>query len=486
MEFKVYNTQTKQKEVFKADGEVTLYTCGPTVYNFAHVGNLRAYMFEDILKRVLLYFGYDVKHVMNLTDVEDKIIKSCREKGVKLNDYTKQYIDAFKEDLKNLNILPADVYPKATEHINEIVALIKNLLDKGIAYKSEDGSIYFSVDKFPKYGTLHNINKEEMKKGVRIDQDEYTKDYFGDFSLWKAYDENDGDVFWETEIGKGRPGWHIECSAMSMKHLTKAFEGGLHPENFSTIDIHCGGVDNIFPHHENEIAQTEAVTGKKYVNYWIHCEYLLSEGKKMSKSLGNFYTLRDLIEKGITYREIRFVLATGHYRNKLNFSQDGVVAAKSSLKRIDNFINNLIIKVDDSCESNFKADTYLKSFEEDMADDMNMSKAMSRVFLLIKDVNKEKSISVAVWHEIMRVFEAMDKIFGFLFSNEEVKSNISEEEILRCVEERSKAREIKDFSKSDEIRDYLQNQGVVIKDVINGTMWLYKDKSGSLVLKKNF
>jgi len=472
MKFKIFNTQTKQKEVFNAGKQVTMYTCGPTVYNYAHIGNLRAYMFEDILKRTLLYFGYDVKQVMNLTDVEDKIIRSCKESGEELSSYTAKYIEAFHEDLKNLNILPADVYPKATEHINEMVDIIKDLMKKGFAYKSEDGSIYYSVEKFKKYGSLHNINKDEMKKGVRIDQDEYTKDYFGDFSLWKAYDESDGDIFWETELGKGRPGWHIECSAMSMKHLSNSFSNGYHPEEFKTIDVHCGGVDNIFPHHENEIAQTEAVTNKKFVNYWVHCEYLLSEGKKMSKSLGNFYTLRDLINSGATYREIRYLLATSHYRNKLNFSSDGLIGAKSSLKRIDNFIANLSGKIIDDLSNKDNYKVFLEIFEKDLADDMNISGAISSLYQMIKNVNKLDSISQENYNEILIILEKMDTVFGFLFVDTQKDMKISEDEIEQLIIDRNVARRDKDFATADKIRDYLTSNGILIKDGKEGTSWL--------------
>ena len=472
MELYFYNTQTKKKELFTTTGNVSLYTCGPTVYNYAHVGNLRAYIFEDILKRVLLYAGHKVDHVMNLTDVEDKIIRSCKESGVALNDYTAKYIDAFHEDLESLNILPADIYPRATEHIDEIVMIIKDLLDRGYAYKSEDGSIYFSVEKFTKYGTLHNINRDEMKKGVRIDQDEYTKDYFGDFSLWKAYDEADGDIFWETEIGKGRPGWHIECSAMSMKHLSEAFTNGYHPQKFKTIDIHCGGVDNIFPHHENEIAQTEAVTDEKFVNYWVHCEYLLSEGKKMSKSLGNFYTLRDLVEDGATYREIRYLLVTGHYRNKLNFSKDGLTSAKSSLKRIDNFINSLSNKIDEKSPKIEKLENYLVLFDKDISDDMNISNAISRVYQLIKDINKIESINKSDSKIILDIIKRMDEIFGFVFFATQETKTITDEEIEKLIEERKEARSRKDFAASDRIRDELLEKGIQIKDGKDGTTWV--------------
>ncbi|MEM7819165.1 MAG: cysteine--tRNA ligase, partial [Candidatus Aenigmatarchaeota archaeon] len=288
MVLKLFNTLTRKKEVFKPikKNEVRMYTCGPTVYDFAHIGNFRTYVWQDILKRWLLFKGFKVKHVMNLTDIDDKTIKGAREQGISLREFTEKYIKAFFEDSKTLNLLPADVYPRATEHIREIVELIKILIEKGYAYKGEDGSIYYDISKFKDYGKLSKLKIKELKAGARVKSDSYTKEEAYDFALWKAWDPEDGEVFFETEIGKGRPGWHIECSAMSMKYLGETF------------DIHTGGVDLIFPHHENEIAQSEAATGKKFVNYWLHAEHLIVEGRKMSKSLGNFYTLRDLLAKG--------------------------------------------------------------------------------------------------------------------------------------------------------------------------------------------
>ncbi|MDI6827410.1 MAG: cysteine--tRNA ligase, partial [Armatimonadota bacterium] len=288
MPIRYFNTLTREKNEFHAinDMKVGLYTCGPTVYDFAHIGNWRTYLFEDILRRHLESRGFEVTHVMNITDVDDKTIRGANEKGISLNEYTAPFIAAFYEDRDHLNIKPAHVYPRATEHITEMVALIKKLLEKGIAYKAEDGSIYYDISKFPDYGKLSHFKIEELKAGARVSSDEYEKEQVSDFALWKAWDEADGNVYWDTELGRGRPGWHIECSAMSMKYLGETF------------DIHTGGVDNIFPHHENEIAQSEAATGKPFVNYWLHSEHLLVENRKMSKSLGNFYTLRDLIARG--------------------------------------------------------------------------------------------------------------------------------------------------------------------------------------------
>lgn len=315
---KFYNSLSRSLEDFQPQdvGCVGLYTCGPTVYNFAHIGNFRAYVFEDILRRSLEFEGYTVRQVMNLTDVDDKTIRGALAEKVALRDYTKRYKEAFFTDLKTLGIEPAEVYPAATDHIPEMIALITKLFEKGVAYQSEDGSVYFSVSKFANYGRLARLDRDGMRSGVRISNDEYEKDAVGDFAVWKAWDEKDGDVWWESPWGRGRPGWHIECSAMSMKYLGETF------------DLHTGGIDNLFPHHENEIAQAEAATGRPFVRTWLHCAHLRVNGEKMSKSAGNFFTLRDLMEKGYTGREVRYVLLGAHYRQPLNFTFDALAGAK--------------------------------------------------------------------------------------------------------------------------------------------------------------
>ena len=307
---KVFNSLTRGMEELKplADNEIRLYTCGPTVYNFAHIGNFRAYAFEDVLRRTVKFNGMKIRQVMNLTDVDDKTIRGANAAGVALTDYTKTYKDAFFADLAKLNIEPAEVYPAATDHIPEMIELVSKLVESGVAYQSDDGSVYFNVRKFPGYGKLAHIDFDNQRTGARCASDEYDKENVGDFALWKAWEESDGPVGWDSPWGRGRPGWHIECSAMSMKYLGETF------------DLHTGGIDNLFPHHENEIAQTEAATGKPFVNTWMHCAHLMVNGEKMSKSLGNFFTLRDLIEKGWSGREIRYVLVNSHYRQGLNFA----------------------------------------------------------------------------------------------------------------------------------------------------------------------
>ncbi|HRI89066.1 MAG TPA: cysteine--tRNA ligase, partial [Candidatus Hydrogenedentes bacterium] len=332
MPIRFFNTLTRTKEVFEPANppHVGLYTCGPTVYNFAHIGNLRTFLFEDLLRRHLKYRGYEVNHVMNLTDVEDKIIRTCRETGESLKSLTGRYSQAFFEDLDTLGAERAEAYPAATDHVAEMVELIKKLRDNGHTYEV-NGSIYFKLSTFPQYGQLSKFKMDELKSGAsgRVDSDEYETEDARDFALWKAYDENDGAVFWETELGKGRPGWHIECSCMSMKYLGESF------------DIHCGGIDNMFPHHENEIAQSEAATGKPFVKYWLHSAHLFVDGRKMSKSFGNFYTLRDLLEKGHDPKAIRWTLIATHYRQPSNFTFDALEAANESLRRIRDFRGRL-------------------------------------------------------------------------------------------------------------------------------------------------
>jgi len=462
MVFKIFNTMSRTKEEFKPlkDKEVTMYICGPTVYDYPHIGNYRAYVFGDLLARYLKYLGYKIKFVQNLTDVDDKTIKNSQKEGVSLKEYTEKYIKAFFEDLKTLNILPADVYPKATEHIPEMVAMVKTLMDKGLAYKSKDGCIYYSISKFKDYGKLAHLNPEQLKEGAsgRVLSDEYDKESARDFALWKAWTPEDGDVFWETELGKGRPGWHIECSAMSMKYLGETF------------DIHGGGVDLIFPHHQNEIAQAEGATGKLFVKYWVHNEWLLVEGQKMSKSLGNFYTLRDILDKGYHPLAIRYLLMSTHYRQQLNFTFKGLEAAKSSLQRIWDFMQKLD-------EVNGKGDAELvdkainkakKDFDDALNDDLEISKALAAVFEFIKEINI--AINTLNKDDAAKIKEFMtdlDKVLGFIV----VKKEKISEDIQKLVDEREAARKAKDFKKADEIRDKLKDMGIVLEDTPQGVRW---------------
>jgi len=458
---KLYNTLTRKKEDFKPikDKEVGMYSCGPTVYDFAHIGNFRAYICSDILKRYLKYSGFKVKHVMNITDVDDKTIIGANKEGISLKEYTSRYEKSFFEDLETLNIDKADVFPRATEHIPEMVNIIKNLLKNKIAYKSEDGSIYYEISKFRDYGKMSHTKVKGLKEGVRVNQDSYEKGEAKDFALWKSYDEENGNVFWETEIGKGRPGWHIECSAMSIKHLGEHF------------DIHGGGVDLIFPHHENEIAQSEASTGIKFVNYWFHNEHLLVNGQKMSKSLGNFYTLRDLLNKGYNPKAIRYLLLSANYRVQLNFTEEAVKASESAVQRLNDFMIKLKeIKTGNDNEKIPKIiDKAKNNFQKAMGDDLNISAALSYVFEFVKEINTlimEENIGKEDSKKIIDLMNDFDRILGVLEEQEEISA-----ELKKLIDEREKARKEKNFAKADEIRENLKNKGIILEDTKDGIRW---------------
>ena len=460
-----FNTLTRRKEKFVPleKGKVKMYTCGPTVYDFAHIGNFRAFVFEDLLRRWLEYCGYKVIHVMNITDVDDKTIAAARKKGISLREYTEHYTRAFFEDITALNIEKAHYYPRATEHIPEMVALIKKLLEKGYAYRGEDGSIYYDISKFKDYGKLSKIKVKELKPGARVKVDEYGKEEAHDFALWKAWDEEDGDVFWETELGKGRPGWHIECSAMSMKYLGETF------------DIHCGGVDNIFPHHENEIAQSEAATGKQFVRYWLHNEYLLVEGRKMSKRFGNYYTLRDLLAKGYDPKAIRYLLMSTHYRQQLNFTFEGLEAAKNAVDRLTNFVYRLLDADGEGCgeKIGLLMENVQKRFEEAMCDDLNIAVALAAIFNFVREVNKlmdDKKLSRGEAEQVYELMMRFDKVLGVIgeVKKEEEKLPKEAEELIRKREE---ARKVRDWETADRIRERLKAMGVIVEDTPQGVKW---------------
>jgi len=462
MPLKLYNTLTRKKEIFKPikDKIVNLYTCGPTVYDFAHIGNFRAYICSDILKRYLKYSGYKVKHVMNITDVDDKTIKGANKEGISLKEYTGRYEKLFFEDLETLNIDKADIYPRATENINEMTAIIKKLLKNKIAYKSEDGSIYYGISKFKDYGKLSHTKVKQLKEGARVKQDSYEKDELKDFALWKSYDSEDGNVFWETEIGKGRPGWHIECSAMSMKYLGNHF------------DIHGGGIDLVFPHHENEIAQSEAFSGKKFVNYWFHNEHLLVDGKKMSKSLGNFFTLRDLLQKGFNQKAIRYLLLSANYRIQLNFTEDAVKGAENAVRRLRDFIIKLNeIKSDYYNKGIKKAiDKTKKGFENAMDDDLNVSNALAFIFDFLKEINTlmmKNKIGKNDVNKIISLMNDFDEVLGVL----EEKEERLPPELKKMIDEREQARKEKDFVRADKIRNELKEKGIILEDTKDGVRW---------------
>jgi cysteinyl-tRNA synthetase len=461
---KFHNTLTRKKEEFKPiqPDQVRMYTCGPTVYDYPHIGNFRAYVFEDILRRYLKYKGYQVIQVMNITDIDDKIIKGAQANNQDIYSYAEKYTKAFFKDLDALKIEHAEYYPKATDHIPEMVKLIKKLLDRGNAYYS-DGSVYFKISTFPHYGKLSKLNPEDFQNGHVTDSDEYTKEDIRDFALWKARKE--GEPYWETELGEGRPGWHIECSAMSMKYLGE------------TLDIHTGGVDNIFPHHENEIAQSEAATGKLFVRYWLHCRHLIVEGEKMSKSKGNFYTLKDLLNKGYSPLAVRYLLASVHYRKQLNFTFDSLKQAQNSLERLAEFSLRLESEKLPSGKNDELSTLIVeakKDFEKAMDDDLNTSAALGAIFTLVRKSNISLSDGLLKEENKSEIINFLDSINTVFYIISEKESEILEPEIKHLIELRNEARQGKDFKKADEIREELLEKGITLQDTKDGVRWRRK------------
>ena len=456
----LFNSLGKTKEPFipKNEDEVTVYCCGPTVYDYAHIGNLRTFLFEDVLIRFLELKGYKVKFVMNITDVDDKTIKAAKNNNTTLKEYTSRFTSEFFKDLQSLNIKEATEYPRATDYIDDIESHIMKLQNEDYCYE-RDGSYYYSINRFSRYGSLSGLEISNQKNRSRLNEDEYTKDNAQDFALWKAWDKDDGDVYWEGKLGKGRPGWHIECSVMSTKILGEE------------IDIHAGGVDLIFPHHENEIAQTEAVTNKKFVKYWIHSEHLIVEGKKMSKSEGNFFTLRDLIEKGYDAKSIRFLLISSHYRSQLNFTFDGINQAKENINRMQEVYSKIIeCKTRTGIDANISSITKesKRAFEEALDDDLDMPVALASIFKFVRDINRyleNNQVSETNKSEIIDYFETIDRVLGIL-SNKTIEVD---EDVKSLIEQRDEARIKKDWKKSDEIRDELLMKGFIVEDTKEGT-----------------
>ncbi|MCH8299269.1 MAG: cysteine--tRNA ligase [Candidatus Marinimicrobia bacterium] len=464
MTLKLYNTLSKKKEDFipRHGKEVKMYACGPTVYSYPHIGNYRAYVFEDLLRRYLEYKGYKVTLVMNITDVDDKTIKASGGDKSRLDSITRRYEKAFKNGLDKLNVKSADEYPRATETIDEMVELIETLLEKGYAYKAEDGSVYFSIEKYSKYGkeNLVQLDPKSMRAGERISEDEYDKEGIRDFVLWKAWKEEDGDIYWETSLGKGRPGWHIECSAMSMKYLGEE------------LDIHCGGVDNIFPHHENEIAQSEAASGKKFVKQWMHCAHLIYEGEKMSKSLGNIMLLEDLTKK-YSPEAIRLALLSTHYRTQLDLTDKKLKEAENSIAKFRNFYDDMNNITEDNEISKVSTiglfSEYEKKLEEALDDDLNISKAISVIYGLMKDAytyRDDNNLSADTAKHFANQFEQFDNILGIL---PEIEKEI-DELVYEKIKEREDARLAEDWALSDKIRDELFEMGYILEDTPHGTI----------------
>jgi cysteinyl-tRNA synthetase len=466
MSLRLFNTLTRSVEEFvpldAALRKVGMYCCGPTVYDFAHIGNWRTFVFADLVRRTLEFKDYAVTHIMNITDVEDKIIKRVRETGLSLRDYTGKYEAAFLEDLKMLGCRVPHHTPHATDHVSEIVALIEKLIARGIAYPTPDGSVYFSIDKYRGcgccYGQLVRLNLDELRPGERVSNDEYAKESIADFALWKGRVPEDGAVFWPSPWGEGRPGWHIECSAMSMKVLGPSF------------DLHLGGEDLVFPHHEDEIAQSEGsgaqAAGQRFVKHWLHGAHLMVEGKKMSKSLGNFFTLRDLLAKGFTGREIRYLLLTAHYRETFNFTIDGLNGARSALGRIDECLAKLREVAGGAAAAPDAG--LVGAFDKAISEDLNISGAWAAVFEWVRETNRKLAENTLAPAQAAAALAAWDRVNSVLGIEPPRAADEAPAEITALLEQRQAARKAKDFKRSDAIRDELKSRGWVIEDTPKG------------------
>lgn len=456
MSLRFYNTLSKKIEKFNPISKdiVKIYTCGPTVYDMAHIGNFRTFLFEDLLKRFLIYKGYNVYHVMNITDVDDKTIKHAKKDRKLFQELTSKYSKQFMEDIEYLKIFPADVYPRATDHIEEMIQMIVKLEKDGIAYLSKDNSIYYQLSKDDGYGRLINLNLSKLKSTDRMINDEYSKENPQDFSLWKSWDSEDGDIFWDSPWGKGRPGWHIECSAMSIKYLGEHF------------DIHCGGVDNIFPHHENELAQSVSATNKPFVNYWMHSEHLQLKGGKMSKTEGNFYTISDLKSKGYSPEEIRFVMLSAHYRTKLSFSIEQCLEARTAIQRIASLYNRLINIANGNLDK-YNLPIEFQDFIKALDNDLDTPKALAIFFKWIRSINKKIDNNQAMNNKdingSIQFLKIVDNIFGLL-----IKEDSPPDEIHSIAEEREVYRKAGDWEKADQLRDKIYSLGWVIEDKADG------------------
>ena len=472
MALRFFNTYSRRIEQFEpadpAARPISIYTCGPTVYSRAHIGNFRAYVFEDLLQRHLELRGYNVHRVMNITDVDDKTIRGAREANVPLAKFTEQFKTAFFEDATTLRIKRADEFPAATDqrYVDRMIEMIGKLIARGLAYQADDKSVYFRINKFPHYGKLAHFDLTQLQATGRVKHDEYDKEHIGDFALWKAWDDQDGDVKWDSPWGPGRPGWHIECSAMSTALLG------------DQIDIHCGGVDNIFPHHEAEIAQSEGVTGKKFVRYWLHCAHLLVDGQKMAKSLGNFYTVHDVLAKGYTGRELRYALLRVHYRVPLNFTWEGMKEARESLGRIDGWLTRLQEKsqAGKAEPPRPRPGRPTEKFEAALDDDLNISAALGYLFESIRETNramdqdKLDSASAKAWMDWWK------RINTVLDLERETDITVPME-LSQLAEQRETARREKNWKQSDELRDRILELGWEVRDTKDGQKLTQRDAS---------
>jgi len=460
MAIRFFNTYSRKiEELAPRDlksRKIEIYTCGPTVYSRAHVGNFRAYIFEDLLQRHLEARGFKIHRVMNITDVDDKTIRGAREAKVPLQKFTQQFKDAFFQDADSLRIKRADDYPAATDqrYIDTMVSMIDVLISKGLAYQADDKSVYYRINKFPNYGKLAHFNLDELRSTGRVKHDDYDKEHIGEFALWKSWDEEDGDAKWDSPWGPGRPGWHIECSAMATALLG------------DQIDIHCGGVDNIFPHHEAEIAQTEGVTGKQFVRMWLHCAHLLVDGQKMAKSLGNFYTVPDVLEKSYTGRELRYALIRVNYRTQLNFTWDGMKEARESLGRIDDWLERLGEVAGGKIDSSKLDSKFGHEFDDALDDDLNISAALGFLFETIRETNRamdENKLDAKAAAASLNWWSRINQVLDF-----ESDGAALPEEVKKLAKARAQARLAKDFRKSDELRDKLNALGWEARDTKNG------------------
>jgi cysteinyl-tRNA synthetase len=460
-EIRFYNTLTRRAETFVPlePGHARIYTCGPTVYNFVHIGNLRTFLFEDVLRRTLKAFGFRVTQVMNLTDIDDKTIKGANAEGIGLREFTDRYAAAFFADIDTLGVERAEHYPRATDFVPQMVEIVRRLTERGHTYVL-DGSTYFRIASFPAYGRLSGVRLEEVKSGARVDADEYEKEDVRDFVLWKAPKE--GEPVWHTALGDGRPGWHIECSAMSMEYLGESF------------DIHTGAVDNIFPHHENEIAQSEGATGRPFVHTWLHAEHLVVEGQKMAKSSGNFFTLRDLLERGHDPLAIRYLLVSVPYRQKLNFTFDGLHGAGAAIERIANTLRRLAHTPPAAGEGSLApvdVEAFLADFDDSLADDLNTARALAAFHTLLTRVNQALDAGGISAPMRRRVDEAVTRVAAVLNIVPPVEAAGGDAEIDALIADRKAARVARDFARADAIRAELTARGIVLEDTPHGTVW---------------